>query len=102
MGDDCIEEYVEGAEKFYESIGNPLKVYELMENGVSFCGMEFTTPNPKDIWPTNPAKGLYNYLNSARTPEQYDAIQFTLRQHPQRETILKFIVDHDCLPADYQ
>jgi hypothetical protein len=77
MGDDCVEDYCEGALAKYKAMGLKPKFYEKMDSSFSFCSMEFL---PGHVFkPENYAKGLFNLLEfvpSVHSPLQSRFQQF--------------------------
>jgi hypothetical protein len=63
MGDDCVEQWVEGAQEKYASLGVNLKEYTCDPKGFDFCSAFFFYES-KHAVPTGFSKGLYNFLNN--------------------------------------
>lgn len=86
MGDDCLEDFVEDAEKAYKILGHPLKMYEQRETEFSFCSHWFTSDG---AYPEDGTKTLYNLLEQkVITPELLTQFTSNMRNSPRREEFL--------------
>lgn len=87
MGDDCVEEFVDGAPVVYESLGHKLKMYERCDNGFEFCSTLFAAD--RTPYPVDGTKTLYRLLEQKDITSELVA-QFTneIRNSPRREEFL--------------
>jgi hypothetical protein len=61
-GDDCVEQFIPGAQKRYGELGRICKFYDKCEpDQFVFCSRQYT---PKGAYPVNWVKGLFNLLIS--------------------------------------
>jgi len=67
MGDDCVEEFVEGAKDAYDALGVDLKLYERNPDGFEFCSAWYSYKTGTAT-PTGFYKGLGNLLQNANNP----------------------------------
>jgi hypothetical protein len=61
-GDDCIEEFVEGAEEKYRRLGHPLKFYEKKIDDLEFCSVSFNVQKGTSH-AVNMTKSLFNLVD---------------------------------------
>jgi hypothetical protein len=59
MGDDCVEQWVDGAEEIYASFGHPLKNYKRCGSTFEFCSTVFSNTV---CFPTDGTKTLYRLI----------------------------------------
>jgi len=87
MGDDCVEEYQEDAEKLYLALGHPLKMYNKRSDEFEFCSNVFT----KDlVYPSDGTKTLYNLIEQKNIDAMLmNQFQMEMRHHPRREEFLE-------------
>lgn len=89
MGDDCVEEYVEGAFEKYVAMGLRPKFYSKCVEKFDFCSYDHVL---EASIPNNPVKTIYNALQQASWTDEF-ADQFTtvMRSHPECEAFLSII-----------
>jgi len=80
MGDDCLEERVEGAVEKYRALGHPLKFYTINKDKFSFCSQEF--PADRLAYPENVSKTLFRYLSAKACDERNYQLSCEVRNHP--------------------
>lgn len=81
MGDDCVEQFVEGAQAEYLRRGHPSKMYKRCEtDSFEFCSMQYVEGK---AFPLNWGKMFYRLMNKSRLTE-LDFVQFRqeLRHSP--------------------
>lgn len=82
MGDDCVEQFVEGAEERYAALGHPLKMYEQCEDSFTFCSMLFDGRSGL-IHPEDGTKALFNLLEQVKDLDVHlDEFSREMRNHP--------------------
>jgi len=82
MGDDCVEDFVEGAEAKYAKLGHPIKMYNerSASSGFEFCSQLFTETGAH---PVDGTKTLYRLLEQKEiTPELIYQFRMEMRNHP--------------------
>lgn len=87
MGDDCLEEPVDGAEDEYKRYGHPLKMYEVSRD-FEFCSHDFDRATG-NYAPADPTKSLFSLL-SKRKDGHFDlqalhSFMGHIRNHHSRE-----------------
>lgn len=100
MGDDCVEEFVEGAKDKYLALGHPLKMYQQRTKQFEFCSNIFSD---KGAWPIDGTKTLYNLLEQKKITREFLA-QFTMemRNSPRLIEFLKSALRVQALGASPQ
>lgn len=90
-GDDCIEEFVEDAEKKYLSLGHPLKMYDKCNGSFSFCSTIFI-PGGGVPYPEDGTKTLFNLLENKvplgadlEADPYINQFEREMEYHPRRE-----------------
>jgi hypothetical protein len=89
MGDDCLEEPVEGAEALYALYGHPLKNYDVAHDTYNFCSFDIDRETGA-YTPADPTKSLYSLLVKREATGSFEpsallAFQHHVRHHPERE-----------------
>lgn len=85
MGDDCLEWHGESAdlgriERFYKSLGHRVKqVQQKSIHDFEFCSHRFLDDL---IYPSNPGKSMYQYLQGSHTHTRYSDFVWFVRNHP--------------------
>lgn len=86
MGDDSLEEYVEGAAEAYARLGLRVKFYKKCSRTFEFCSHTF---EQGVAYPSKPGKMLYSLLSNKGTFNQkFDLFQqwaFEMRHHPRAQ-----------------
>jgi len=97
MGDDCIEEPVDGASEMYAKYGHPLKMYEVREEKgiIEFCSHDFNRSTGEYI-PVDPTKSLYTLLAKAKNgkldPQALSSFLHHVRHHPSKQEYIRAIM----------
>lgn len=95
MGDDCLEEPVEGAAALYSRYGHPLKMYEISEQ-IEFCSHDFDRATGM-YSPTDPTKSLFNLLAKINDGnidlQSLHSFLHHVRNHPQRNEYSRAILE---------
>lgn len=87
MGDDCLEDPVEGAMEKYLALGHALKMYGVRSDGeFEFCSSLHT---PLGAWPIDGTKTLYRLIEQKQiTPGLIAQFQLEMRNSPRLEEFL--------------
>lgn len=89
MGDDCVEDYVEGARERYAHFGFRLKsLTRCVNRTFEFCSHKF---DGKVAVPLNHVKGAFRLLSSAPDFERYQQFKFEFRNSPKLAEMLEII-----------
>lgn len=93
MGDDNIEEYIEGAIEKYQNMGIKVKIYEEIQTEFEFCSKIF---QQNSCYPVSYGKTLMKLLHQRpRSWEEYVGymvgFEDEMRGHPQFTTIMNLI-----------
>lgn len=76
-GDDCLEEYVEGAVEKYRTLGHPLKFYGIQKDQLEFCSLQFNL-SEQTVRAVNMDKSLFNLVDKEELIQER-ALQFKER-----------------------
>jgi hypothetical protein len=90
MGDDSLEEYVDGAQEKYERLGVKVKFYTRSNRNFEFCSHTFVGGI---AYPSKPGKMLYNlFMQKRPTMESFQQWAFEMRHHPEYDNWVMAIV----------
>jgi len=85
MGDDSLEEYVEGAIEKYKKLGVKVKFYVKSQGQFEFCSHTFV--GGRVAFPSKPGKMLYNLLSTRQQDDVrfrlFQQWAFEMRHHPE-------------------
>jgi hypothetical protein len=80
MGDDCVEEHVEGAHEKYAKLGHKLKMYQERTDSFEFCSHMFTK---QGAYPVDGTKSLYKLIEQkTMTRELMHQFAYDLKNSP--------------------
>lgn len=80
MGDDSLEDPVEGATEKYARLGHPLKMYNIQGETYEFCSHFFERDA---VFPSNPSKSLFRLLSKPVIDgDAINMITHFMRSHP--------------------
>jgi len=80
MGDDCVEEHIDGAEEKYGDLGHPLKMYNMKTTDFEFCSMLFKEDT---AYPVDGTKTLYRLIEQKEiTKELVMQFELEMRKSP--------------------
>lgn len=86
MGDDSVEDYVEGAVDKYAKYGHRVKLYERCERAVEFCSREWKGHTTKLVtW----VRALYRLLSDEPAQDRYEQFKMDLRDNDELLDIIR-------------
>lgn len=92
MGDDSLEDPVEGAQEKYLALGHRMKFYTRCTDSFEFCSHNF---DGKTAVPVNFTKSLFRQMNNAKTtPSQMHGFLHAVRNHPDYERVMHTLFKH--------
>ena len=89
MGDDCVEQYVPGAEAAYAKYGWTLRMYERCVRQVEFCSHIFSDAG---VHPSNVSKTVFRFVERCSRlgeviPEEAYQLRYLVRHSPESALI---------------